>query len=639
MYKNVTKIVIILYLVAIIVTGFFACINTSNSELVRSFDYIIDSYTVVADVNENNTINISEEIVSTFKGGLNKHGIFRTLPLSASVGEADNNGNVTYKNYRYTYSDISCDEDYKLYTQNDTLIIQIGNPYINVSGKTVVYKINYTISLGNDRDSKKDSFYYNLIGNFWDTDITVADITVNMPKEVDSTPIIYYGSYGQTNTADDFTFDGTTLRYVHDSPLKMGQGITVKIDLEQGYFSTTTNYLWDIINLVLIFAVAGISLIIFMKKSCKLVLTPVVQFELTDGTTSADVGYLIDRHVHDKDIASLIILWAQKGYLTIKEENKTTTLIKVKEADKSLKLYERLLFSKIFEKGNEIALNSLGANLSYTIQTVIQEIEVDNSVAFNKSAINLREIIVFITSILFTSILFKIAYTAVSTTFMILSFVGGALCYLLLKSLMANLDEVINKKRKWLTILLLILFLGFSICQLIFCYDFYLDCFGNLITSFGLIIFIGIIVRKFNVRTEEGMKKLGDIIGLKTFIEVTEKERLEMLAKENPDLFYNVLPYAYVFGIYETWCKKFEDIVVKMPSWYVSDVNVLDILIINSILKTTMINFSSSIKIANFVKKARLIGTIGSSVGRSGGFGGGGGFSGGGHGGGGGGSW
>lgn len=640
MRKSVTGAIIALYLVAIIVTGLFALINSGSSTLVRSYDYVIDNYSVVANVNKDNTIAINETITASFRDFRTKHGIFRTLPLTSSVGETDSEGNVSYKNYRYSYSDIYCNINYEVYTQSGTLVIQIGNAYENVSGETITYNISYTINLGNDRDSSKDTFYYNLIGSFWDTEILSADITVILPEAVsDVTPVVYYGGYGETNLGENFTFDGKTLNYTHTSTLDMGEGITVRMELEEGYFSPVTSHVWDIINLILILAVAGISLVIFMKKSCKSPLTPVVQFELSDGTSSADVGYLIDRYVHDKDIASLVILWAQKGFLKIKEENKTTTLIKVKDADKSLKLYERVLFDKIFEKGNEVNLKSLGANLSATIQTVMQEIELENKGAFNKSAITFREIIAIITSVVFTSVLFKIAYTAVSTLFTILSFVGGALCYLLLKSLMANLDEVVNKKRKWISILLIILLVGFIVCEFIFCYDFYLDSFGNLIISFGLILLNCIIVRKFNVRTEEGMKKLGDIIGLKTFIEVTEKDRLEMLAKDNPEIFYNVLPYAYVFGIYETWCKKFEDIVIKMPDWYTSDTNVLDFIVITSLLRSTMINFSSTLQIANFAKRASLIKSVGSIAGHIGGFGGGGGFSGGGHGGGGGGSW
>ena len=35
-------------------------------------------------------------------------------------------------------------------------------------------------------------------------------------------------------------------------------------------------------------------------------------------------------------------------------------------------------------------------------------------------------------------------------------------------------------------------------------------------------------------------------------------DRINALAEENPSYFYDVLPYAYVFGLTDTWAKKFE---------------------------------------------------------------------------------
>lgn len=638
MDKNKTTLfVIALYLVAIIVTGFSALIFNNDYEISKSNDYIINYYSVVANVKENNVIEITENITAKFTAYKEKHGIYRTLPLTASVGETNDLGNVHYKNFRYSYTDIKCNEDFDVYTSSGSLVIQIGNAYEIVSGKTITYQISYKIDLGSDRDSSKDSFYYNLIGTSWDAEILQTEITVNFPKSITSTPHIYVGEYGGTNEVSNYTFDGKMLYYQHNVPLDAGEGLTVKLDLEEGYFSPNTNYLWDIINLILLVIIALIAIVMFVKHSNKSILTPVVQFELTN-LTSADAGYLIDRHVHDKDIASLIILWAQKGYLKIKEDGKNTYLIKVKEVDKNLKLYEKVLINKIFEKGDEVCLNNIDQRISDTITTVVDSIKVENKSSFNNFGTIIREIICIASSAIFTSVLYKIAYTAVYGWFMVLSFIGGIISYLLFKSFTANLDEVFNKKRKWLSVLALVSIITFFIVWFICCYDFYLDCFGCLIISIPFIILICFIVRKFNIRTDEGMKKLGDIVGLKTFIEVTEKDRLEMLVKDNPELFYEVLPYAYVFGIYDEWCKKFENIVIKTPSWVEGNATLLDFVILNTMIRSLMINFSSTLHLAQIVKGVKTIKSIGSAVGRSGGFGGGG-FSGGGHGGGGGGSW
>ena len=115
-----------------------------------------------------------------------------------------------------------------------------------------------------------------------------------------------------------------------------------------------------------------------------------------------------------------------------------------------------------------------------------------------------------------------------------------------------------------------------------------------------------------------------------------DKDRLEFLCKENPYMFFDILPYAYVFGISDIWIKKFESIIIKMPPSYNFDCDIVDVLIMNNICNS-MNSVNSSLRdfraktIASKVSKTVASGAKG---GRSGG-----GFSGGGFGGGGGGSW
>ena len=69
-------------------------------------------------------------------------------------------------------------------------------------------------------------------------------------------------------------------------------------------------------------------------------------------------------------------------------------------------------------------------------------------------------------------------------------------------------------------------------------------------------------------RTKKSSKLLGRILGFKEFIRTAELDRIQRLVEENPSYFYNVLPYAYVFGLTDRWAKKFEGITVQPPAWY-----------------------------------------------------------------------
>ena len=87
-----------------------------------------------------------------------------------------------------------------------------------------------------------------------------------------------------------------------------------------------------------------------------------------------------------------------------------------------------------------------------------------------------------------------------------------------------------------------------------------LNCFSIIM----LIVFLGIMKK----RTPYGTEMLGRIKGFKEFLETAEKPRLEELVMEDPQYFYNILPYTYVLGVSNKWMKKFEDIALEAPTWY-----------------------------------------------------------------------
>ena len=138
-------------------------------------------------------------------------------------------------------------------------------------------------------------------------------------------------------------------------------------------------------------------------------------------------------------------------------------------------------------------------------------------------------------------------------------------------------------------------------------------------------------------RTMQGARWLGQVLGLKRFIETTEISRLEMLVEETPYLFYDVLPYAYVLGLSDTWSKKFETLNIASPDWYSTyDNRVFSTYYMYSALSRSMTSVET-----NFQSYVSSSSSTSSGGGYSGGGfgGGGGGFSGGGFGGGGGGGW
>ena len=144
-------------------------------------------------------------------------------------------------------------------------------------------------------------------------------------------------------------------------------------------------------------------------------------------------------------------------------------------------------------------------------------------------------------------------------------------------------------------------------------------CIISYITCAILVFFSAFLTK----RTPYGTEILGRIRGFKRFLETAEKERLEMLVEENPDYFYEILPYTYVLNVSDKWVKNFKSIACEPPSWYTNDNDsYFDIIAFQHIMNSTIASASNSMTSSP------------ESASSSGG-----GFSGGGSGGGGGGAW
>jgi len=143
-----------------------------------------------------------------------------------------------------------------------------------------------------------------------------------------------------------------------------------------------------------------------------------------------------------------------------------------------------------------------------------------------------------------------------------------------------------------------------------------------LILSGAVVICFGFIMPKL---TEKGMEAKQDILGLREYLQIAEKDRINFhnAPEKNPQLFEKLLPYAMVLGVEKVWAKEFEGIYTTPPAWYSDPYGGAfnSLIFVNS-----MSSFSSA------AASSLTAGPANSGAG-------GGGFSGGGGGGGGGGSW
>ena len=72
-------------------------------------------------------------------------------------------------------------------------------------------------------------------------------------------------------------------------------------------------------------------------------------------------------------------------------------------------------------------------------------------------------------------------------------------------------------------------------------------------------VIISLLIPYLGQRTEYGNKLLGKVKGLHTFITYTKEDKLKMYLDQNPNLFFDILPVAFAFGLTKKWLNLFKN--------------------------------------------------------------------------------
>lgn len=629
-----------------------------------SYEYVLNKYDINIDVKENNIFEITENIGAYFN--VYKHGIFRKLPLKNNIERLDG----TKSQNRVKISDIFVNENYTTYKENGYQVIKIGDANYTLTGQKD-YTINYSYNLGKDTGKDYDELYFNLIGDEWDTIIDNVTFSIKMPKEFDESKLGFSkGKKGSTdNDGITYNVDGNVITGEFNGILYPGEALTVRLELPEGYFvGASNNYNQMTIIMVLVPLVCLlISIFLWFKYGRDSQVIETVEFYPPEGLNSLDLAFLYKGSVEDKDVTSLLVYLANKGYIKISEKESKTIfskskgfmLTKLKEYDGNDK-NEKLFMEGLFKKRRSVSYSELRRIVDETKQSTDtteeilervleheQKETVTASDLYNSFYRTMNKIIknvdnkenkekifekkasrkkIFVIILLIISLLTSVAIPSYDY-----GDLGGMimvvfLCLFYSPFYAVGIFAKIPKGMKifWLGFTIFHSFMFFIASPLGLAVRSemdYLICF-----IFDILCIIGIILclKFLPKRNPYGNEMLGKIKGFKNFLETAEKDRLEAMVLQNPSYFYDILPYTYVLGISDKWIKKFESISLQAPDWYVGS-STFNINSFGSFMNNTMSSARSSMS--------------SSPSSSSGGGSSGGGSSGGGSGGGGGGSW
>lgn len=580
-----------------LIFGLLVCIFVALPAFAENF--YITNYDVKINVDKNKTAHVTEDIDVYFT--YSSHGIFRKIPLKGNTVT-----NIDVTNDMYSLNDDNI--GYKT--------IKIGNPNRTINGAHK-YKISYDYNFLDN----KNEFYFNIIGTEWGVEIQKASFSVTMPEKFDSSKaglsIGKEGTAGFSGGAQFFVNENTLSGYTTRT-LPAYNGITLRVTVPNGYFNHKTNYTsMTVISLMILLTV--ISWFIWFNFGKDKPVIPVVTFYPPKSYNSAEVELMYKGKATEKSLVSLIFYLANKGYLKISDSMFGFEIEKIKDYDGFNSIEKAFMDSLI--PNNKISQVELSVSRTFytQCQAIIDRINQARDKIFVKNSISPFPI--FVMSLIIFAISALTLYSFYNFNFSAIFQMGFVILFPIIAIVV--LISGLKSSNLFSKIFVIIWAAGFGGGPLLMLLpSLTINAFTIPAITAGIlgIVISSICLYHLPQRNDFGNKMLGEVLGLKQFITVAEKYRLEKLLAENPSYVYDVLPYAYVLDVSDKWIKQFENIMQLRPDWYSG--NVLNVASFNT--------FASNMSSVSVPSTSN--GGVSSSSG-------GGGHSGGGGGGGGGGSW
>lgn len=629
---------ILLFLLSFLFIGGISAPNTRIASAASGDLIEVQRYEVDMTVRKDRKIEVKEKIkVEFLRSGLTM--FYRSLSTNGA-----------------RYSDITA-----LCEGNDKFSYNVAdNPdesgFIDINcvgnadkGKVWTYELSYIMEQATRTNA--EGMIIDVVGFGWTVDLHNVSATVHLPEKPTSCEVYsdIFGAQTQNNVLTSVSEDGKTIT-MSAPVLKLSQsgaydewvagGLTLEFTLPdgaiKGYTASRmlTEDIWKIALGGVVVVALAIVLRIFTKKKGEMI--TVVNITAPDKMDPMQMGKWLDGAVNNEDITSMVYYFANEGYLKIDltDEDDPVLIKQREELPEDAPVHQKTLFNGLFKSGDRVQVSDIAGEFFESSQIAVKQVPAPPAMYENKSIVGYvgGAILGGLFALLVPLLMSKRLGGGYSTV------LGIVLCIpLALNAVIGYFVE--NYRYKWkkgkrLGILSLELLVAF-LSTVVFAFAFV----NHVMTGFEKVVLCvfaltcGLITQGALSRTDKYEEALGDILGFKDFIIVTEEDKIKFMLEENPELYYKVLPYAQVLGVTDEWEGKFKNILMQPPTWCTADeLSTLDYLIINHAIRRSMLN--AMIRSA----QAAASKAGGGFVGRSGGGGHFGGFGGGGFGGGGGGA-
>lgn len=591
------KILVILAILTICLT----LIGNYNNSFARSrkkkidistidTGYTIKKLKIDAKVTETNDIQITEEMDVFFN--YDKHGIYRVIPEKNTIIEDGDKKKVEAR-----VSNVTVNEKFTSTSQDGYKILKIGDKDKTIVGdKKYIIKYTYSIEKYNTKEGI-DEFYFNIVGDKINTTIGSVEYKIEFPKKYNKENIYLYSGRDEYKINEekgigtDILSDNVIAGRI-DKLILPFRAVTLRIKLGKDYFILRNNYT-DILAKIgtTVSAMTFIyTLIILYKYGRDKKLSDIITFKLPKELDVSNTYYLKYKTTTDyrKIVPALIIEFANEGYIEIgdgadrqekgifaKKPKDRFDIVKIKDYNGNQ--YRKKIFDALFSKGDVLTeknIKKVGQNI---VTAVTEGVEIMQNSKFDKEVYDqsglkhvwkilgmtiIPLIILFLGAVSFVGSI-GLTFKIISTIAILVSIFMSVMC---LKQT-SRTTTIIGVVIQLIIIIIMLVYAGLE---------------AKFISGLGTGIYyiVSAILLSLQVlisfwmekKTQKGMMYEAQVNGFVKYIKTAREEELKEMVMEHPTMFFDILPYTYIFGISKLWINKFSNIEIEKPEWYTGNV-------------------------------------------------------------------
>jgi len=571
-------------LILLVASGFF-CSPIKADERILSFHSDIE-------VRTDGSMEVRETIRVRSEGNKIRRGIYRDFPTRYK-DHYGNNYQVKFKVTSALRNGIT--ESFHTENKSNGVRVYLGNKNHLLTPDEYTYTIVYHTDRQLGFFEKHDELYWNATGNGWIFPIDEAVVRINLPGNIPAESLAYEAYTGPAG-AKGKNYHSTVnhngiVEFLTTHTLSPREGITIVTTWPKGYIDepdfkkNVANLLED--NTPTLIALAGCLMILayYFYAWKKVGIDPengviFPHYFPPEGFSPASMRYISRMGYDHKTFASAIVNLAVKGALSINEYAKKYTLSRTTPTKAKLAAGESILLNQLFSEGKSVTLvNTNHQLISKTINAHKQSLRDDfHKIYFRMNSIWLLPGL--ITSIGFIIAIFIKVHSSVGADnlFMLVWLTGWTVGVVVLTRMVFTLWKAAFSGQGFGTAIGLTLFSLPFLATEIF-------ALSKLEVSYLLILIVAAIIslnilfyHLLKAPTRVGRKLLDKIEGFKMYLDVAEKDELNMKnpPDKTPEIFEAYLASAMALDVEQHWAEKFSSVFNRLqrqgkhyqPSWY-----------------------------------------------------------------------